>query len=541
MMLEEKFYRDRVLWLALASGAFFLLPTLWFRFTMDQALCNYSAWVWKTYHLPPYIGVWDLSFPGIFILHRIVMGIFGQSIFGFRLFDFMVQLSSAGMIYYLTKRLSGSRSAGFLSSVFYCIYYAGLGSLETGEREGYVFWILLVSLILNLRIKKRKLLLKALVGLLLGFAFLLKPTYGLAWVVFGIWFFIESRGERFLTVVCRLGLYAFFCIIPSLLVILYYWRLGYLIDLWQATIIYNFEVYTGSTTANLANMSRLHLIFYILHKDYIHQSLIIFSAFIMLLFYFFNREMVKDIKLFWILIALISIGLLSYRVQAKYFPYHLIPAMGFLSIFSGACLSWIALQLKGQTTGLRDKFVHFGFYFALFVIMLTGVNWEWINYFAYESFKPFDRAYASGSTFDAQYYQTAKDLEPILRREEIAYFGWHPVLPYILQKKLPSRFCVVYHLLIRRADGNLSELQKKWIREYTDDVIKAKPKFFLVADYVPGWDIFNLKNPSLKQAMSEQFPELEKFLKDNYQLLRKNSLIEVYVYFGKSSEQNDVR
>jgi len=533
-MEEEKIYQDKIFMLALAAAVFFLSPALWFKFTMDQALCNYSVWVWKTYHLPPYLGVWDQSFPGIFLLRRAMSAVFGESIFGFRLFDFLVQLSVCAMIYHLTKRLSGSRPAGFLAGVFYAIYYAGLGSRETGEREGYIFWLLLIALIAGLRWKERLWLRASLVGLLLGFAFLLKPFYGLSWPVFGIWFLAEGIKTRPRKVFLELPVYAFFCLVPAALVILYYWQLGSVKELYQATILYNFEVYRGSAAPNLSHLSSLNLIFHILHKDYIQQPLILFPALLIIVFLLLNQASVRDKKLFRILLALIAVSLISYRMQAKYFPDHLTPFIGLMTIFSGLGLAGIANFLKGSGSAWRDRIISAVFYPGVLVIMIAGINPQLIDYFAFDYFRPWAQVYSSGDSFDAQYFRTAKSLEPLLRKEkEIGYFGWHPLLPYLLKKKLPSRFCNVYHLLIRGTDGELSSLQKQWIREYTEAVIKDRPKFFLVADYVPDWDVFNLKSPGLKQAMHEQFPELESFVRENYQLYLSNSLLEVYVYYGK--------
>ena len=141
--------------MAILLGGFFLSLTLWYSFGMDQSLYSYGAWVWTHYHLPPYLGVFDQNFPGIFIIHRLAFAIFGESIIGFRVFDLLVQLSSLTMIFYLSKRLSGSGVAGFLSGVFYGIYYFGLGNFDTGQREAYILWLFLISLIAGVTLKKR--------------------------------------------------------------------------------------------------------------------------------------------------------------------------------------------------------------------------------------------------------------------------------------------------------------------------------------------------------------------------------------------------
>ena len=533
-MGEGGIFRDKIFWLTLVCGGFLLSVSLWFKFTMDQALCHYSAWIWRNYHLPPYLGVWDLSFPGIFILHRLIIGFFGESIFGFRLFDYLVQLSNVGMLYYLARRISGLSSAGFLAGVFYSIYYAGLGSLETGEREGYIFFLLLLSLIISLGFGNRYWLRAMLVGLMLGFGFLLKPSYGVCWLVFGIWFLAEGLRAKRARVWLELFIYIFSCLFPLALVIFYYWRLGYVEELYSATILYNLEVYSGSSSGIFSNFSRVGLMLFIFHRDFMKQPLIIFSFLLMLMFQIFGWRRIRDRKLFWVLITLLGVSIFSYWLQAKFFPYHLTPFMGLLTIFSGWFFGLVFNYFHGQVRDIGAGFRAGIFYLVLIILVILGNNYYLISYFAYDYLKPFEQVYSSGNSFDAEYYRTIKGLEPLLREErEIGYFGWHPLLPYLLKKRLPSRFCNVYHLLIRRKDGRLSKLQEKWIKEYTEAMIKAKPKFFLVSDYVPGWEVFNLESPSLKYALDKNFPELKAFLTANYKLYAKDSVVEVYLYQGE--------
>ncbi len=533
MEKQGKLYQDRIFWITLAGAAFFLLPTLWFRFSADQALADYGAWVWKNYHLPPYLGVWDCHFPGMFILHRAVISILGESIFRFRLFDFMVQLSAAAFIYSLTKNLSGSRPAGFLAGVFYGIFYAILGSEETGLAEGYVLWILLASTSLGIRFANRARLRSILVGLTLGLAVWFDPAYIFCWLVFGAWFWMEGRKERPKRIFLESTLFGIGALLAPALLIFYYGHLGHLRDLYQATVIYHLSVDRGSA-ADLPYPSGLGLIFYILHKDYLRQSLIIFSGLLTIWFGLVSPQAFPNKKLFRTLASLILISAIGYRVQAEYFPSQLIPLIGLMTVFSGAGLGWIAAQLRGPGTSLRGKIISGSFYLCLFLIMIPGINSQLINYFAFDSFWPLDQVYSSGSSPDARYYQLTESLTAALGKEPgMEYFGGNPLLPDLLKRKLPSRFCNVALLLARNKNGELSDPQKRWIREYTDSVIQAKPKIFLVEDQFPDWKRYHLPGPGLKTELAEQFPELEKFLRENYRLYLNDSLLEVYVYFGK--------
>jgi 4-amino-4-deoxy-L-arabinose transferase-like glycosyltransferase len=171
--------KDRFFWLSLLLGGFVLSFTLWFSMGADAGMLGYCSWVWVHYNLPPYVGCVTENFPGIFIIHWLILKIFGESVPGFRAFDFLVQLGSLMMIFYIARRLFQSGLAGFLGVLLYATYYYNLDYGFTGEREGFILCLTLVALIIHLALERRFLLRAGLVGLLVGFCFLIKPTAGL--------------------------------------------------------------------------------------------------------------------------------------------------------------------------------------------------------------------------------------------------------------------------------------------------------------------------------------------------------------------------
>ena len=84
MEKPQSLLKDRFFWFSLLVGGFFLSLLLWLDFGPDQASFSYIAWVWKQYHLLPYIGAFDGDFPGIFIIHRLALELFGTSALGFQ-------------------------------------------------------------------------------------------------------------------------------------------------------------------------------------------------------------------------------------------------------------------------------------------------------------------------------------------------------------------------------------------------------------------------------------------------------------------------
>jgi len=538
-------FQDRFFWLAFFFGGFFLSLTLWFSLGMDQSTFCYGAWVWKTYHLPPYVGAFDQNFPGIFIIHRLVLTLFGDSILGFRIFDFLIQLCSLTMLFYLARRLSGKSTAGFLASVFYGIYYYGLGNFDTAQREGFVLCLLLLATIFSLRLEKMVWLRMSLAGLSLGFAFLIKPFYGLAWLVFGIWFFIEAFRKNKASAFLQSCLFAICCLIPSALVLLYYWKLGYLRELYQAVILYNFGSYalSGASGSNIW-VDKLLIVLSSLSWP---NSLLAFSASITIMLGLKKDSSLQDKRLLVLLIFLIAVSLSSYWLQGKFFPYHLLPLMGLMMILSGAGFSWLGDRFSaGLRSGRSLLFLYYIslLFFAFLVLSPDLVMFSWRH-----SFRSMDQAYLGwlNSDLDTHYssnnYLVAKKLEPLLKPEDrIEYFGPYPLIPFLLKKKLPSRFSCVQHLLFLPRTREMLILQKQWSNDYTQAVIQSQPKFFLVSDQFPGshHKFFSLASKSLKTALRSRFPELQKFLDLNYEMIMKVGVIEVYqLKTGSAGEKKE--
>jgi hypothetical protein len=73
----------------------------------------------------------------------------------------------------------------------------------------------------------------------------------------------------------------------------------------------------------------------------------------------------------------------------------------------------------------------------------------------------------------------------------------------------------------------LSALQRKWIMEYSDDVIQARPRFFVVADQAVYLSNV-LSRPTFKIALAEIFPDLKAFLDRNYHLVKVFDQTEVF-------------
>ena len=336
-------FRDKFLYLALLVSAVFLSLTLWFDFGSDQALYYYLAWVWKNYRLLPYVGVYSSDFPGIIIIHRIAIAFFGESALGFRIFDFLVQISSVAMIYYFAKKLSGSSWAGVMAGATYGIFYYGLG-IFGGERDTFAFWFLMLAATTGMAMKDGSFFRVILTGLLAGSALMLKPVYGLCWSVFGLWFLAEGIRQRPLHVWLKLSIFALACFLPLLIFVLIYWRQGHLENFYLQTLWLQLGVYTKLNSYGWITRLVVYakMVFFLMGK----YPLIFSAAVLGFLYAVISDKEPRQRKALWILSGLLITFLACFLIHARNSPYHRDPVMGMASIFAGCGMAWVGDQLK---------------------------------------------------------------------------------------------------------------------------------------------------------------------------------------------------
>lgn len=518
---------------ALLISGFILSLTIWFGFGMDQSVCAYIAWVWDEYHLPPYAGVWDLSFPGIFIVNRLAGRLLGQTVVGFRIFDFLVQLSCVVMLFHIARRLSGS-AAGFMAATLYSIYYYGLGVMGTAQRESFVFWMLLLALSGFFPLKNRPLLRALLAGLPAGFAFLLKPTFGLAWIILGVLLWTSGRKRGRTKISIELLVFAGACLLPAIAVIAYYWRLHYLNELYQACIRFNLQVYTKMSPASSNNA---RLVMSEINRQIIQsQPLLLISALAAIVAAPIVFAPGRDRPACWTAFFLMLAGFASFILQGKYFAYHLIPFFGFMTIFAGAAAAWPAVKIAAIVKRPAGRALSFLFCAAVLVVMALGVK-PYLKEFAFKyPFRGLERAYLSelgryDPHMSGNFYLAALYLKPLIKPgDQVEFFGPYPLVNFVLKARSPSRFPCVQALLLLPGENRENPCREKWIREYTGSVIAARPRFFLVTAYFPGQKnkLFKTSQPDLKLALQNEFQDLNQFLNQNYRLLATIHQVDVY-------------
>jgi hypothetical protein len=79
-------------------------------------------------------------------------------------------------------------------------------------------------------------------------------------------------------------------------------------------------------------------------------------------------------------------------------------------------------------------------------------------------------------------------------------------------------------------DGKVLPVQEKMIREFSQQIIDSRPRFFLFANTFSGRtnELFHLMNTDAWQALDQQFPDLKEFIDQNYKLRTTIGLVYIY-------------
>jgi len=233
-------------WLAVVGAAMVLPVTLLMPLGFDNDVYESMAWTLYAYHGLPYLASWDMNFPGIVFVHWASIALFGASDFGFRLFDYCVQIGFAALYFRLLRRWltpAESLTAVIVSAL---VYTRGTWGMY-GQRDVFAVCILVAAAIVLFRMRERGVRVwgAAALGMLSSSAILFRPTYGL----FAITLLLLLRDVNThwkYSVSYMLG-----CLLLWTVVLLpYALTNGGLSQFFYSTISFNFDVYARIKVGN---------------------------------------------------------------------------------------------------------------------------------------------------------------------------------------------------------------------------------------------------------------------------------------------------
>lgn len=109
----------------------------------DAPLMHYVAWLIRD-GAAPYRDVFDMNFPGVYLLHLLALSLFGPGDLGWRLFD-LAALGGTAWLIFLYCRPFGPWSAASAGLLFSLYHLAG-GAWRAGQRDFLLCFFLLLGL-----------------------------------------------------------------------------------------------------------------------------------------------------------------------------------------------------------------------------------------------------------------------------------------------------------------------------------------------------------------------------------------------------------
>lgn len=494
--------------LTITLCALILAPTLAYRMAVDHGVFAYMGaevlegrW--------PYLGTWESDYPGLMFLQAAVIFLFGKSIFMFRLFDCLVQLGSAYLIYRIAYRVGSHRAAALLAAALFCLIYQGYGTWNTAQRESFGVFFILLGYWLYLTAERRSALITAMgIGLGVGIAALIKPTL-LALSAFYAPLLLQlphrQAWKPLLTALAGV-------LTPTAALLIFYWIHGGLYQLYEACVLYQ-SVYTSRLRGDAPAWS------YWLSKVRRLGGHAVGLAILSALFLLSGRSRRERFMLYLAYLG----SVYAVFVQGTFAGYHYLQGLGVGSILVGNMFSRITAFAFGDRRlhagPVRIAFQEIAVFGMLLIAIPFYVTPQSVSAFLSFRFleRPLPNEYRNGNVFDiTEAYDVAEYLKTHTQPlEPVQVWGYESLVYYLADRHAASRFQMSHPLVMRIPGQPITLMQQRWRKEFMDDMLFRQPKYIAVVTKDNWWWAPEQKT---SEELLDDFPEWKAFIQDNYTL-----------------------
>jgi hypothetical protein len=504
---------------ALGVAAVCLLPTLSFRMGVDQGTFAYMSaellegrW--------PYIATWDHQAPGGMLLHAAQMFVLGKSIPMFRLADWLYQLVNVLLIYDITRRVA-DRAGACLAAGVYALVYQGYGPWNTAQREGFaLLWILLAFRLFQTAARRAPGMTALAVGCCLGVAATIKPTL----IAFGAMFLplLLAGGPPPARERVRLvGLAAVGLLLPALPILLAYAARGEVHSLYDAVIVYNRDIYAHRLRGDdprwtywFGNLTRL--------GGHAVAIALAYPPFLLI-----GQARLDRLVLFTGYLCSIA----TVVVQGTFAGYHYLPGLGLGAILLGSMFSRAAALLaRAVRPGrLRASTPMLAVTAVLLAAVPFYVHPQRVRDLVSGRFleRPRPGEFRNGSVFD---FTESYDLAEYLAAhtapgDRVQIWGHESLVYYLAGRDAASRFQTSNGLVMRPPGRPITEMQRRWRREFMADLRRHAPRYVVV---VRGDNWWWAPGQRTSEELLDDFPELADFIRSDHEFDRSIGRFRIY-------------
>jgi len=293
----------------------------------DAPLMHYAAWRIGQGAVP-YRDLFDMNFPGVYLLHLGVLALVGSGDEAWRFFDLFWLGGTSALIAVYCRPFGAWSSA--LAALLFGVYHLAGGAWSAGQRDYLLVAFLLAGAVLVARFWEdgRSLWPLAMAGLVLGGAMTLKPHAALFWLVLAL---AAAQGALRRRRQCwsALAMVVGFGLLAPLAVALWLWKVGGLASFLEILTRYVLSLYSRFGRVSVFESLRWH--------SYGIEILGIAGALAALSLWRARAQRQFDVRRGLLLMGL-GYGIVHYWVQGKGWEYHLYPLVGFACCLAA---SWV--------------------------------------------------------------------------------------------------------------------------------------------------------------------------------------------------------
>lgn len=393
----------------------------------------------------PFVDYVDIKPVGIYGIYAVITSLFGQSIIGIRLFTVGI-IGLTGFFLYRAKfRHLKNKKLALICGVFYVLLISIDSWGWSGNTEVFFNFFTAIALFILMQFKTP--LHAILVGLLMGFGFIIKYHILFDFTAFILFVFIgmsvQLKRETWSTRITLTGIMGLSFLVPISLVFLYYQMLGYTNEFIEASI-----GIPSRYNSSLGIMERIGFV--------ATFFLFVLPLSVMVIMYFLKKREDDNYLSRWFSLIWLSMVCLALLLTGKTFQHYYIQALIPICFFG-----FDYLQTQAFFSTRRFNISMLAIFFIMATVALIGQS---------------RLLKKNEDTIEVVSYLSSE------MKEEDLLYSQRPVLNYVLDKSPPNRY--IHNTII----SNPEHVEAYQIDKQAeiDRIIKHRPKYMFCYNNGPG-------------------------------------------------------
>ena len=483
----------------------------------------------------PYRDLWDFKPPGIYFVYALAQGVFGKTMVAPRLLEVAGLIGMIVGFTRLSETFFGVQRVGLVGGAIAALIHAQLEFWHTGQPETFGGFLTVWALVLTAREGKRsrRLWRWAAIGLLFGFAFLLKPPLGGGAIVCAAYLARDeyAKEETFARAALPVAVVGLASLLPLVACGLWFKARG----AWPALSWTLFEFTPGYTKLGWNDKSAPEMFYWGVEELFFRFSALAASGVIAAIVIRPMHE--KERQGLFLLLGVLAIHVAGIAMQGKFFQYHYAASLPLVALIGGLGLYKLWRRTLAAGAGGVLAFVSFLVVATSMRVAVRDLGSFWDRSILRTGYLTRTGPIYSRELLDKELYRVAdynldadREVALAVKRRvpqdaKIFVWGFEPEIYWLSARAPASRY--IYDVPQR-----VGWSRERARRELLQDLGREPPQMIIVQhgdrfSWVTGDD-----HDSAEAVAG--FPELERMLEDDFS---KVSTIEDFDLYERKAAQ----